>query len=112
MTQFGSEQGFYGQGNYSTHQASHSHHERYIYKSSEAEGTHHDACGQYFHLLLVNMLRGNLLKTTQMWKPENAFTLALCRRSWGSGFTAVRVALTSRQRQGHMPQGRTAATIA
>jgi len=68
MTQFGSEQGFYGQGNYSAHQASYSHHERYVYRSSDAKGDHHDASGPYFHLLLVNVLRGNPLKTTEVWK--------------------------------------------
>jgi len=70
MTQFGSEQGFYGQGNYSAHQASYSHHERYVYRSSDAEGDHRDAGGQYFHLLLVNVLRGNPLKTTEVWQGE------------------------------------------
>jgi len=75
MTQFGSEQGFYGQGNYSAHQASYSHHERYVYRSSDAEGDHRDAGGQYFHLLLVNVLRGNPLKTTEVWQ--------------GAGFGAV-----------------------
>ena len=71
MTQFGSEQGFYGQGNYSAHQASYSHHERYVYRSSDAEGDHRDAGGQYFHLLLVRVLRGNPLKTTEVWKPPD-----------------------------------------
>jgi len=71
MTQFGSEQGFYGQGNYSAHQASYSHHERYVYRSSDAEGDHRDAGGQCFHLLLVNVLRGNPLKTTEVWKPSD-----------------------------------------
>jgi len=65
MTQFGSEQGFYEQGNYSAHQASYSHHERYVYRSSDAEGDHHDASGPYFHLLLVNVLRDNPLKTLE-----------------------------------------------
>jgi len=75
MTQFGSEQGFYGQGNYLAHQASYSHHKRYVYKSSDAEGDHRDAGDQYFHLLLVNVLRGNPLKTTEVWP--------------GAGFRAV-----------------------
>ena len=75
MTQFGSGQGFYGQGNYLARQASYSHHERYVYRSSDAEGDHRDAGDQYFHLLLVNVLRGNPLKTTEVWQ--------------GAGFGAV-----------------------
>jgi len=68
MPQFGSGQGFYGQANYSAHQASYRHRQRYVYTSSDAEVHHHDAGGQYFHLLLVNVLRGIPLKTTDVWQ--------------------------------------------
>jgi len=91
MTQFGSEQGFYGQGNYSAHQASYSHHERYVYRSSDDEGLHRDAGGQYFQLLLVRVLRGNPLKTTEVWKPPDGtgFRLGAVQDKLGKEFDSV-----------------------
>jgi len=74
MTQFGSEQGFYGQGNYSAHQASYRHHERYVYRLSDTEGHHHDAGGQYLHLMQVNVLHAF------KWN-----RLSLCRRTGQAG---------------------------
>jgi len=91
MTQFGSEQGFYGQGNYSAHQASYSHHERYVYKSSDDEGFHRDAGGQYFHLLLVRVLCGNTLKTIEVWKPPDGtgFRFGAVQDKLGKEFDSV-----------------------
>jgi len=92
MTQFGSEQGFYGQGNYSAHQASYSHHERYVCRLSDAEGHHHDAGGHYFHLMLVNVLHGNPLKTTKVWMPSNGtgFRFGAVQDKLGQQFDSVK----------------------
>ncbi len=51
----------------SAEQASYSHHERYVYRSSDIEGKQQNDTGKYFHLLLVNVLRGNSLKTSEVW---------------------------------------------
>jgi hypothetical protein len=70
MLQYGSEQGFYGQGSYFAEQASYSDHNKYVYRSSDKEGLHQCEGGKYRHLLLVNVLRGNPLKTSEVWKGE------------------------------------------
>ena len=68
--QYGNQQGFYGQGSYTAWQASYSHNGRYVYRSSDEEGLNYDAKGKYFHLLLVKVLLGNPLRTTEVWKGE------------------------------------------
>jgi hypothetical protein len=68
VEQYGNQQGFYQQGSYSAKQASYSHHERYVYRSSDVKGLQQHDAGKYFHLLLVNVLRGNPLKTSEVWK--------------------------------------------
>jgi hypothetical protein len=70
MMQYGSEQGFYGMGSYFAEQASYSDHDKYVYRSSDKEGLHQCEDGKYRHLLLVNVLRGNPLKTSEVWKGE------------------------------------------
>jgi hypothetical protein len=70
MMQYGNNQGFYQQGSYSAEQASYSHHERYVYRSNDVEGRQASGTGKYFHLLLVNVLRGNPLKTSDVWKGQ------------------------------------------
>jgi hypothetical protein len=62
VEQYGNQQGFYQQGSYAADQASYSHHERYVYRSSDVEGLQQHDAGKYFHLLLVNVLRGNPLR--------------------------------------------------
>ena len=49
---------------------SYSHHERYVYRSSDVEGERPDKGGKYFHLLLVNVLRGEPLKTSEVWRGQ------------------------------------------
>ncbi len=61
MMQYGNEQGFYQQGSYS-------HNERYVHRSNDVEGRQASGTGKYFHLLLVNVLSGNPLKTSDVWK--------------------------------------------
>jgi hypothetical protein len=51
---------------YAAEQASYSHHERYVYRSNDVEGRQASGTDKYFHLLLVHVLRGNLLKTSCM----------------------------------------------
>ena len=69
--QYGNSQGFYQQGSYTAWQASYSHHDKYVYRSSDLEGEHADDEGKYFHLLLVNVLRGRPLKTgSEVWKGQ------------------------------------------
>jgi hypothetical protein len=70
MMQYGSEQGFYGMGSYFAEQASYSDHNKYMYRSSDMEGLHQCDTGKYRHLLLVNVLRGNPLKTSEIWEGE------------------------------------------
>jgi hypothetical protein len=70
MMQYGNSQGFYQQGSYSAEEASYSHHERYVYRSNDVEGRQASGTGKYFHLLLVNVLRGNPLKTSDVWKGQ------------------------------------------
>jgi len=70
MMQYGNNQGFYQQGSYSAEEASYSHHERYVYRSNDVEGRQASGTGKYFHLLLVNVLRGNPLKTSDVWKGQ------------------------------------------
>ena len=40
-------------------------------RSSDAEGAKADKNGAYHHLLLVKVLRGNSLKTTEVWKGKD-----------------------------------------
>ncbi len=54
------------QRSYSAEEASYSHHERYVYRSNDVEGRQASGTGKYFHLLLVNVLRGNPLKTSDV----------------------------------------------
>lgn len=68
--QYGNSEGFYLQGTYTAEQASYSHHERYVYRSSDVEGERQDDKGKYFHLLLVNVLRGEPLKTSEVWRGQ------------------------------------------
>jgi hypothetical protein len=68
--QYGEKQGFYLQGSYTAQHASYSHHERYVYRSNDVEGRQASGTGKYFHLLLVNVLRGNPLKTSDVWKGQ------------------------------------------
>ena len=69
--QYGNSEGFYLQGSYTAEQASYSHHERYVYRSSDEEGEQPDKDGKYFHLLLVNVLRGEPLKTSEVWRGKD-----------------------------------------
>jgi hypothetical protein len=71
MMQYGDSQGFYLQGSYTAEQASYSHHERYVYRSSDVEGREANKNGAYHHLLLVKVLRGNPLKTSEVWKGKH-----------------------------------------
>ena len=68
--QYSSNMGFYGQGAYFAEQASYSHHEKYVYRSSDEAGEHQCDTGTYHHLLLVNVLRGKPLKTAEVWRGE------------------------------------------
>ena len=43
----------------------------YVCRSSDAEGANADKNGAYYHLLLVKVLRGNPLKTTEVWKGKD-----------------------------------------
>jgi len=67
MMQYNNPKAFYQQGTYSAYQSSYSHHKNYVYRSSDIEGLRYDAAGKYFHLMLVNVLRGTPLKTTEVW---------------------------------------------
>ena len=70
LMQYSSNMGFYGQGAYFAEQASYSHHDKYVYRSSDEAGEHQCDTGPYHHLLLVNVLRGKPLKTAEVWKGE------------------------------------------
>jgi hypothetical protein len=70
LVQYGNSEGFYHLGTYSAEQASYSHHQRYVYRSNDVEGKQASGTGKYFHLLLVNVLRGNPLKTSDVWKGQ------------------------------------------
>jgi len=70
MMQYGNSEGFYLQGTYTAEQASYSHHERYVYRSSDVEGEEQDDTGKYFHLLLVDVLRGEPLQTSEVWRGQ------------------------------------------
>jgi len=67
MMQYNNPKAFYQQGTYSAYQSSYSHHKNYVYRSSDIDGLYHDAAGKYFHLMLVNVLRGTPLKTKEVW---------------------------------------------
>jgi len=49
----------------------HSDHSRHVNRSTDVEGTKADKNGAYYHLLLVKVLRGNPLKTTEVWKGKD-----------------------------------------
>ena len=69
--QYANSQGFYQQGSYTAEQASYSHHDNYVYRSSDVAGEHPDPKGKYFHLLLVSVLRGKPLVTgSEVWKGQ------------------------------------------
>ena len=70
LMQFNSHHGFYQQGAYFAEQASYSHHEKYVYRSTDEAGEHQCDTGKFHHLLLVNVLRGKPLKTAEVWRGE------------------------------------------
>ena len=70
MTQYGSDEGFYGRGSYAAYQASYSHDDRYVHRTDDVDGNEFNAQGKYFHLLLVRVLRGKAYKTTDIWKGD------------------------------------------
>jgi len=73
-----SNSGFYGQGNYCAVEASYSHNDRYVHRTSDKEGKIHDCNGKYFHLLLVRVLVGNpLVCPNPFWDDES-----LTSKSW------------------------------
>jgi hypothetical protein len=87
MMQYGG-QGFYQQGFYFAHQASYSHHERYVYRSSDIDGQHPCAYGKYHHLLLVKVLRGKPYKTCNVWNHQG-HTFGYAQRMLGGNFDSV-----------------------
>ena len=84
--QYGAKQGFYLQGSYTAQHASYSHHERYVYRSADEEGKRPDKNGAYHHLLLVKVLRGNPLKTKEVWKDKD---FSHRRRQLGEDYDSV-----------------------
>ena len=84
--QYGEKQGFYLQGSYTAEQASYSHHARYVYRSADVEGLQADKNGAYHHLLLVKVLRGNPLKTNEVWKGKE---FSHRRRQLGEDYDSV-----------------------
>ena len=44
--------------------------DKYVYRSSDEEGLHQCDKGKYRHLLLVKVLQGNPIKTSEVWKGE------------------------------------------
>ena len=70
MTQYDNSQDFYQQGNSLAEETRYRHHQRYVYRSNDVEGSQPSGSGKYFHLLLVNVLRGNPLKTSDVWKGQ------------------------------------------
>ena len=46
MMPYGNSQDFYHQGSYSTEEASYNHHQRYIYRSNDAEGSQPSGTGK------------------------------------------------------------------
>ena len=87
--QYGNQQGFYGQGSYTAWQASYSHNGRYVYRSSDEEGLNYDAKGKYFHLLLVRVLLGNPLKTTEVWKQKDRTDFSAVQDKLGDDYDSV-----------------------
>jgi len=59
LMQFGKAGGFYNQGTYCAEHASYSHHENYVYRSSDMEGQHGTTSGEFFHLILCRVILGN-----------------------------------------------------
>ena len=84
--QYGNSEGFYLQGSYTAEQVSYSHHERYVYRSSDVEGERPDKGGKYFHLLLVNVLRGEPLKTSEVWRGQG---FGFVKEKLGKGHDSV-----------------------
>jgi len=62
--------GFYGQGNYCAVEASYSHHDRYVHRTSDQEGKIYDCTGKYFHLLLVRVLVGKPLVCPRIFRDD------------------------------------------
>jgi hypothetical protein len=46
-------------------------HTRFVYRSSDVEGREANKNGAYHDLLLVKVLRGNPLKTSEVWKGKH-----------------------------------------
>ena len=95
-----SSSAFYRQGAYFAEQASHSHHEKYVYRSTDEAGEHQCDTGKYNHLLVVNVLRGKPLKTAEVGGGRG---LGQCRASWARVKTPSREARTGPRMRGATP---------
>jgi len=109
LTQFESEQGFYGQGNYSAHQASYSHHERYTTGRLTLRVTTMTAAASTFICCWLMCCAASPSRPLRCGR-ESAF--APCRTNWGSSLTASRVARTYPPCPGRTRQMRAVATTA
>jgi len=109
LTQFESEQGFYGQGNYSAHQASYSHHERYTTGRLTLRVTTMTAAASTFICCWLMCCAASPSRPLRCGR-ESAF--APCRTNWGSSLTALRVARTYPPCPGRTQQMRAVAMTA
>ena len=61
-------------------------HTRFVYRSSDVEGREANKNGTYHDLLLVKVLRGNPLKTSEVWKGKHfSYSQSRLDQEYGSG---------------------------
>ena len=86
MTQYDNSQDFYQQGNSSVEETRYRHHQHYVYRSNDVEGSQPSGTDKYFHHLLLNVLCGNPLKTSDVWQGHG---FGLAHAKLGQEFDSV-----------------------